>query len=641
MRLAGIAESSHAYWSKMMMLSVSNRLVSQTIVKTIGITADGEMIGGLFQDAETRWSDAEGQPLPESTDRNVRHAKACLAFLTLGAECVIPHPMKTLTVQNFLSDARIELSADDERGWHRHRRESGGRMSSDFRVHTELRSPTDAELAALVVHCCQSHRQQLIDDGVLDDDDRRLISAEQIAQLLENDLGDLSSRDACMTAAFDKFCRCMRAEQAGCILVPHLRNDSIHRHAEAATTRRGARGIAPTLPAELQPMCEVLAHGGPLSFSEPAFLSVEKATGRCECPDSIWHGVLSATLRGQGDDTRGGCKHDQLSRLCQEAHQNDEAAVIVHKRCASFLCQFIGDREASRPANQRCKPLYTAGKQQDVDALMAALKVHPSLPPTGKGIAMSHTEPAAEATQSDGEEADEAELCEAAVEALQSLRRRICRFSASELALNGFGAAFTENSVAGGGAGLVVAAWLSVHGPPVLSGEVIEPGDIVLAVNGADASELLSAGGMLDVPQGDPVTLEFVRRERHISVPYLGGRPAATKPKYGRSASRKGKCKAWISRVREDELLGGSPAQAKRKPQRSRAREHAGRSVDDPSADEQMEAVLREAAEVGGGEEDITRIAEELEGRLLAHRELSAEDREARDAELLETVYFK
>jgi hypothetical protein len=54
-----------------------------------------------------------------------------------------------------------------------------------------------------------------------------------------------------------------------------------------------------------------------------------------------------------------------------------------------------------------------------------------------------------------------------------------------------------------------------------------------------------------------------------------------------------------------------------------------------------MEAVLREAAEVGGGEEDITRIAEELEGRLLAHRELSAEDREARDAELLETVYFK
>ena len=91
--------------------------------------------------------------------------------------------------------------------------------------------------------------------------------------------------------------------------------------------------------------------------------------------------------------------------------------------------------------------------------------------------------------------------------------------------------------------------------------------------------------------------------------------------------------------MRDAELLGGSPAQAARKPQRSRAREHAARSVDEPSADEQMEAVLREAAEVGGGEEEIARIVEETERRLLARRELSPAEKEARDAELREAVY--
>jgi hypothetical protein len=61
--------------------------------------------------------------------------------------------------------------------------------------------------------------------------------------------------------------------------------------------------------------------------------------------------------------------------------------------------------------------------------------------------------------------------------------------------------------------------------------------------------------------------------------------------------------------------------------------------VDDPSADEQMEAVLREAAEVGGGEADIARIAEETERRFFARRELSAAQKEARDTELFDAVY--
>lgn len=68
-----INEGSHQKWDSIMMKSQQNRLISETIVKTLGITADGQLAvgGSFFQDAQTRWSDAEGQPLPESTDRKV------------------------------------------------------------------------------------------------------------------------------------------------------------------------------------------------------------------------------------------------------------------------------------------------------------------------------------------------------------------------------------------------------------------------------------------------------------------------------------------------------------------------------------------------------------------------------------------
>ena len=741
--VAGISEASHAYWSKMMMRSVSNRLVSETVVKTVGITADGELTTGFFRDAETRWSDAEGRPLDGTPDRNVRHAKACLAFLTLGPKCIYPHPMTVLTIDDFKSSALIEPDGEEHgRGWHRHRRESGARLSSDFRA-PELRPPNDAELAALVLGLCQAHQQRMpglsrtprpgepsatdlfadasddvpatppnvsvnpsIDDADppslpplpsvepgSDDEDADIqpvdaeprtpdlissrlrsrtqataatpsratleamgvpaenvppgdprpdVSVDGFFQALEDELGDLSSRDDCIATAIEVFCRNVRASEAGCLLVPHLPSDAIRRHAEAATTRRTARGLAPQFPSGLRPVLELLAHGGKLSFSEPELVSVDVETGRCECMDSTYHGVLSAVLTGERNDHRGACKHHQLGRLCQKAFQSAEAEAAVRDDCADFLCTYIQNREASKPKESRCNPLYTAAKAADIEALLEALKTHPSLPPTGKGVAAT-AEPEAEssrATASDGEEADDDEALEAAVEELQSLPRRSCSFSAAELATNGFRVAFTQNSDSGGGVGLVVAAWLSVEGPSVSSGEQIQPGDVVLTMNDADASGMLSAEGKLDVPAGKPVTLEYVRHERCLT-PYLGGRPAAVKPKYGRNAVRKGKGKqtAWASHVRDAELLGGAPAQAARKPQRSRAREHAARSVDDPSADEQMEAVLREAAEVGGGEQEIARIVEETERRLLARRELGPAEKEARDVELREAVY--
>ena len=45
----------------MLMKSTQQRLVSQAIVTTIGITAEGTLTAGLFQDAQTRWSEPEEQ----------------------------------------------------------------------------------------------------------------------------------------------------------------------------------------------------------------------------------------------------------------------------------------------------------------------------------------------------------------------------------------------------------------------------------------------------------------------------------------------------------------------------------------------------------------------------------------------------
>ena len=69
----GISEASHEKWSTIIMKAQVNRLVSEAIVKTTGISADGALAagGGFIQDAQTRWSDAEGRSLPETADRRV------------------------------------------------------------------------------------------------------------------------------------------------------------------------------------------------------------------------------------------------------------------------------------------------------------------------------------------------------------------------------------------------------------------------------------------------------------------------------------------------------------------------------------------------------------------------------------------
>ena len=275
-----------------------------------------------------------------------------------------------------------------------------------------------------------------------------------VRQKLETEMADLTSRAMCIESAFDEYVLCIRARTAGCTLVPHFPANNIRRHAEPANLRRSTHGFAPEFPSELQPMRQLLAHGGSLSFSEEDMLSVHNATGRCECVDSTYHGVLSTVMIGQCDDHRGACKHDQLRRLCCKAATSEEAAEEVKAHCADFLCDYLYERERSKPAAQRCKPRYDAGESGDIDALLTALGDHPSVPGTGKGVATGETSTTDEAegdSEESGAELDGDDVCQEAIEALSTLPRCSCTFTTSELQSNGFGLAFCENDEAGGG----------------------------------------------------------------------------------------------------------------------------------------------------------------------------------------------
>ena len=208
-------------------------------------------------------------------------------------------------------------------------------MSSSY-VPVQLRAPTDTELAALAVgSVVEVHQQQR------DDDDANLLDG--VILLLERTFGDLSARRNIIERALTDGTICGLASRAGCTLVPRLPDDSIRRHAESSSTRRAARGLSPEFPAQLEPMLHLLAHGGSESFKwlEDDLVSVDTKTGRCECMDCTYHGVLSAVMSGGQEDKRGTCKHDQLRRLCKEALAGDEATIAVRDRCTSYLCNYL------------------------------------------------------------------------------------------------------------------------------------------------------------------------------------------------------------------------------------------------------------------------------------------------------------
>ena len=269
----GISEGSHEKWTKMMMRDQVNRLISETVVKTLGITADGALAigGGFFQDAETRWSDAEGRPLPLTTDRKVRHAKACLAFLTLGADCVYPYPLDAMTIDEFKVVALPDDGADedsDSREWRRHRRQSGGRMSSSFHP-PQLCAPEDAELAALVVGTCRATHDQQIADGVPGAE--RGMSFPQLVRQLQGELGDLSSRRTVMKRAMKDYrCSARRPTQ---LAAPWCRSSGMR--ASIAMPRRPQLVVRPQASrqsslASCSPCARCLGTAGPCHLSRTA-----------------------------------------------------------------------------------------------------------------------------------------------------------------------------------------------------------------------------------------------------------------------------------------------------------------------------------------------------------------------------------
>ena len=145
-------------------------------------------------------------------------------------------------------------------------------------------------------------------------------------------------------------------------------------------------------------------------------------------------------------------------------------------------------------------------------------------------------------------------------------------------------------------------------------------------MGGSDASELLAADGQISLPtenKGSSTTFEFIRPPVAHSASYLGGRPAKTKAKYSKQRS------GWTSRIRDAELLGGSPARMGRKPQRSRATDRTARPVEPLVVEGVVEG---EPTSSGIG-------AEQLLAELLSRRQLGAEECEERDAELAETIY--
>lgn len=80
----GWCEGSHAYYSNYMMHSMANKLISHTVVKTAGVSADGSAITGFFPDAERRCREEAGRTQPISTDAAIRRARAQLVFLEHG-----------------------------------------------------------------------------------------------------------------------------------------------------------------------------------------------------------------------------------------------------------------------------------------------------------------------------------------------------------------------------------------------------------------------------------------------------------------------------------------------------------------------------------------------------------------------------
>ena len=186
-----------------------------------------------------------------------------------------------------------------------------------------------------------------------------------------------------------------------CEFVRSFDKDMIRRRAEP-----GAMSQSP-FPAVLQHLRESLAYGGRDSFQRVGWNALN-AQDACECLSATYHGARSAW---------GKCKHARYRSWCLRVHAAPDAAAVevVYQEAEASLRQLIWGREKSRPQAVRCWELYDAANPKGGASradLLAAMAVHPSLPPTGKGTGLTEVDEAELLWREVDEEEEEERTCE-------------------------------------------------------------------------------------------------------------------------------------------------------------------------------------------------------------------------------------
>ena len=343
-----------------------------------------------------------------------------------------------------------------------------------------------------------------------------------------------------------------------CTAVASCDDGCLVTHAEAWGERRGGRAPRASRPAGLDAAVAAVAHGGTATGTcGDGWHSVCNSTGRCECEDSLYRGILSA---------EGPCKHELVRRLCARAAAEPEQ---VEQECFVRLQSFVRKREGSKPPLLRCVELYEAAAAGTgtVAGLLSALAQHQSVPPTGKGCpsaAAVGQQPAGAGDAGAGSDDD------VPLDMLLSSRvqEHMCTFNAGPL-----GAVLRARAWGGLAVVAFTALPCGMHGPAVHSGSALHCGDTVTHVGSLPATAA-TLGGNLAVPVV-PVggaELRFTR-QRAPAVAVPSGPRAKVQPKFGGGGG-------GTKRKRDNTSgsLGGSVARARLK--------GAGRSraVDLPAA---------------------------------------------------------
>ena len=407
---------------------------------------------------------------------------------------------------------------------------------------------------------------------------------------------------------------------AECTAVALCDDDCLAAHAESWANRRGGSAPRPARPPALDQAVAVVAHGGSATGTCGAgWYSVCNETGRCECDDSLYRGVLAA---------EGPCKHELLRRLCVRAAA---AHAQVEAECLAGLASFVHARERSKPRLQRCNALYGAAADGCTkEGLLSALAGHQSVPPTGKGyrVGEQSSDASSASDASDASNDDDVSL----LQLYHSSREELsCTFGAGPL-----GAVLCTHR-----GGFEVAAFAALpggaRGPAEHSGATLRTGDIVTHVNGTGATEAALGGSAAEpvAPAGGAV-LRFTRAAAPAAVAVPGGRRSKKLPKFGGGTKRK------RSEPSSPCVMGGSVARVRANGKdRPSATDLPAVSTPTPSAEDTVGAI---AAMVSVSPEGAARTVDHAVLAAAQEKftaEMDAEELAAREAEMAGATYLE